>query len=98
MDKENNNSQWTYEYALSFVAGPFCGAFLAGVCFNMLHHSAEEINNYVPKSKRVDEQNMSTSNHAISQAASYFGARTPSAPTPRPTPRERRRGVEGLLW
>ena len=52
VDRDNMNSQWTYEYAISFIAGPFCGAFLAGVVFNMLNWHADLIKNYVPKDKR----------------------------------------------
>ena len=40
VDQDNQNSQWTYEYALSFFIGPLMGAFLAGVCQNMLTHTA----------------------------------------------------------
>ena len=56
VDNENNNSQWTYEYALSFIVGPFCGAFLAGVVFNMMNYNAVLIKDYIPKSKRGQDQ------------------------------------------
>lgn len=74
VDVENDNSQWTYEYALSFIMGPFCGAYLAGVVFNALNYHAKLINDYVPKSKRDalqqmnDQNNLSTSQISISQS------------------------------
>ena len=36
MNKDDENSQWTYVYAASFVLGPVTGAMLAGVTFNVL--------------------------------------------------------------
>ena len=57
VDNESDNSQWTYEYALSFIVGPFCGAYLAGIVFNVLNYNAKLINNYVPKKKKNAAQN-----------------------------------------
>ena len=83
VDNENNHSQWTYEYAISFIAGPFCGAFLAGVVHNMQNYYAEQIKNYVPKSKKGQQQDpniLNSSQLSMSQSAishSVGGGGTP---------------------
>ena len=87
VDNDAKNSQWTYEYAISFIAGPFCGAFLAGVVFNMLNYNADLIKNYVPKKKRdkrTSEQDLNSdlSHLSVSQSASYIERSNTARSTP----------------
>ena len=51
VNKDEENSQWTYVYAASFVLGPVTGAMLAGVTFNMLQSAIAKRIAYKKKKK-----------------------------------------------
>lgn len=57
MDRENDFSQWTYEYAASFTIGPIAGALLAGALSNMMQYWAAEMRNYRGKKEREMDEN-----------------------------------------
>lgn len=69
MDQENENSQWTYEYATSFSIGPMTGALLAGVFYNVMSYQADMIRDFKVKedpSKQSAEMSMITHSSRIS--------------------------------
>lgn len=69
VDSENNNSQWTYEYAASFFIGPISGAMLAGATYNLLRHNAEKMDSYVkPGAKPIDDSNSLVTDPDLSQS------------------------------
>ncbi len=56
MDQENENSQWTYEYATSFSIGPMAGALLAGVFYNIMSYQADMIRDFKVKEEPLNKQ------------------------------------------
>ena len=60
VDQDNENSQWTYEYAMSYFFGPVSGAFLAGVSYNMLQHTSEQMTLFA-KQEGFDDKMMNVS-------------------------------------
>ena len=48
MDPDHAWAQWTYEYAICYMVGPFIGAFLAGTVFNHMKQTVEDMENGKP--------------------------------------------------
>ena len=65
VDSENNNSQWTYEYATSFFVGPFSGAMLAGSCYNLLRHVAYKMDTYEKPGSSATNSKISETNSLV---------------------------------
>lgn len=55
MDRDNEFSQWTYEYAASFTIGPIAGAALAGVTSNIMEYWSEQMRQYRGKKERLND-------------------------------------------
>ena len=56
MDLDNRNSQWTYEYTISFFLGPIVGALAAGVCFNILRETSVQMKAFELKQEAVKDK------------------------------------------
>lgn len=45
MDPEHAWAEWTYDYSLCYLIGPFIGAFVAGTVFNHMQQTVKEMEN-----------------------------------------------------
>lgn len=76
VDAENDNSQWTYEYATSFSIGPLVGAMLGGTVFNLMRYQANVLNNH--SNKDLDEsQSAQTLEYSFHSDNSKPGQQSP---------------------
>ena len=92
VDRYNDHSQWTYEYATSFIIGPIAGAFMAGVCYNMQQHWIQTMRNF----KKDPDMTESAVSEASGQSF-IDSSREPKMVTPKSIKADPIAGVEAIF-